>query len=94
MELRWLPEARDDIQRLYEYLIDKNAAAAERAIRLIQTGANLLLENPELGKPMDDDTKRRELALPFGASAYILRYRLHENAIVVIRIWHGKEQRL
>jgi hypothetical protein len=36
---------------------------------------------------------RRELYLPFAGGAYILRCRLEGDTIVVIRVWHGREQR-
>ncbi len=94
VEVLWLPDAKNDIQRLYDFLIEKNPTAAGNAIRLIQSGSQRLLENPEIGKPMADNTKRRELPLPFGASAYILRYRIDEERVVIIRVWHGKEQRV
>ncbi len=94
MELIWLPESRDDIGRLYDFLIDVNPSAAARAVRLIQKGAQALRDQPELGRPMDDPSKRRELVLPFGASAYVIRYRITEQTIVIIRIWHGREDRL
>jgi plasmid stabilization system protein ParE len=42
---------------------------------------------------MDDQTKRRELILPFGASAYVIRYRTADQTIVIIRVWHGHEDR-
>jgi toxin ParE1/3/4 len=93
MELIWLPESRDDIQRLFDFLVDVNPAAAERAVRVIQTGARQLREHPEIGRPMDDDAHRRELFLPFGANAYVLRYRIVAQAIVVLRVWHGREHR-
>lgn len=51
--------------------MDKKPAAAERAISFIQQGAERLLDFPELGHPMPEDTERRELFLPFGASAYV-----------------------
>jgi hypothetical protein len=37
----------------------------------------------------------RQLVIPFGNSAYILRYRLDEaqDALFVVRTWHGREQR-
>lgn len=92
-QLVWLPEAKTDIERLYGFLMDKNPAVAERAIRLIQQGAERLLDFPELGQPMQDDTERRELFLPFGAGAYVLRYRLYEDELVIIRVWHGRELR-
>ena len=93
MELIWLPEAREDIGRLFDFLVDVNPAAAARAVRLIQKGARTIGEQPELGRPMDGPTKRRELFLPFGASAYVIRYRIADQTIVIIRVWHGREDR-
>ena len=48
---------------------------------------------PEQGMPLNDRLKRRELYLPFGAGAYVLRYRLEQERIIVIRVWHSRELR-
>ena len=93
MDLVWLPEAHEDIERLFAFLVEVNPSAAERAIRLIQTGARSLLAQPELGRPMEGDPERRELYLPFGGNAYVLRYRIEAGLVVVIRVWHGRESR-
>lgn len=94
MNLVWLPQAQADIQRLYDFLLERDPRAVERAIRAIQLGAQRLLDFPRVGRRMDDATERRELSVPFGAGAYILRYRIHEDTIVVIRVWHSREERL
>jgi len=93
MKLRWLPAAFQDIERLYEYLVEKDPSAAARAMATILDGAEGLEDMPEIGKPMNDDTGRRERFLPFGAGAYVLRYKLYGEAIVIIRVWHSREQR-
>lgn len=93
MNLVWLPQVQADIQRLYDFLLERDSGAAERAIRAIQLGAQRLLEFPRIGRRMDDATERRELSVPFGAGAYVLRYRIHEDTIVVIRVWHSREER-
>ena len=60
----------------------------------ILDGAQALIENPRMGRPMADDTGRREWFISFGAGAYVLRYMLDdEHAPVVIRVWHSLEQR-
>lgn len=92
MRLRWLPEAWQDIQRLFEYLADKNPAAAVRAAEIIIGGADRLSDRPEIGRPMSDDTRRRELYLPFGAGSYVLRYKLDGDCVVIIRVWHSRER--
>lgn len=93
MRLRWLPEAWEDVQRLFEFLVGKDSLAAAQAMELIGEGADRLLDMPEIGWPMSDDTRRRELYLPFGTSAYVLRYRLDGDSVVIIRVWHSREQR-
>ena len=37
----------------------------------------------------------RELVVPFGQSAYVLRYarRKQSGEIVVLRVWHAREER-
>jgi plasmid stabilization system protein ParE len=76
MDQPWLPEARADVQRLFDLLIEAHRCTAAAALRIIRAGAARLLEHPQIGRRMDDETQRRELPLPFGAGAYVLRYRI------------------
>jgi len=89
----WLPEAIDDTRRLFEFLKEKNLSAAARAAQAIRNGAGQLADFPDIGRPMNDGTGRRELFVPFGANSYVLRYILDAQRIVIIRVWHGREQR-
>jgi plasmid stabilization system protein ParE len=81
------------VERLYVFLQEKSPAAAARAAETILSGANLLQTTPALGRLMSDETGRRELFLPFGAGAYVLRYRVEANTAVIIRVWHSRESR-
>ena len=92
-ELVWLPGAWQDIERLFLFLRDKNPQAAKNAIKAIRIGAKQLTSFPEAGRPMEDETERRELTVAFGDSAYVLRYRLDGEIVVIIRVWHGREDR-
>jgi plasmid stabilization system protein ParE len=89
----WLPEALVDVDRLHGFLRDQNPDAARRAARIILGGSKQLAALPEIGKPMSDGTGRRELFLPFGSGSYVLRYMLHQNQVVIIRVWHSREDR-
>lgn len=95
MKRVFLPQAIQDIERLYEFLTDKNPMAAQKAMLAIDEGISLLLENPYLGIKMEQDDKYRQLFVPFGKSAYVLRYRIDhaEDALAVVRVWHGLERR-
>ena len=96
-EVKWLPEAVDDVNRLYEFLNSKDSEAAANAVGTILKGARLLRADPRLGRLMADDedeTERRELFVSFGAGAYVLRYRLADAmTVVIIRVWHSRENR-
>jgi plasmid stabilization system protein ParE len=61
--------------------------------RIIRGSAARLLDHPRIGRRMDDETERRELILPFRAGAYVLRYRIEGETIVILRVWHGREDR-
>jgi plasmid stabilization system protein ParE len=90
--LRWAPDAVRDLARLRDFLGPKNAAAATRAAERILQAAGTLRETPELGHTIEDEDWR-ELLVPAGRIAYVLRYRIDEDAIVVARVWHSREDR-
>lgn len=93
MKIQWLPEVLRDVERLYEFPVKKDPGAAARAMGVILEGVDSLEAMPEIGRPIDDNTGRREFYLPFGAGAYVLRYKLDERAVVIIRVWHSREHR-
>ena len=93
-KVKWLPEAVDDFEHLYLFLLDKDSDAAENATKSIIKGVHLLKVTPRIGRPMPDEDDRHELFLAFGAGAYVIRYRLESaQTVVIIRIWHSRESR-
>ncbi|MEQ1790411.1 MAG: type II toxin-antitoxin system RelE/ParE family toxin [Rickettsiales bacterium] len=92
-EIVWLTEALEDTERLFSFLRDKNSQAAINLAQALQGGTKLLADFPEVGRPMDDNTKRRELFIPFGQNGYVLRYILDLEFVVIIRVWHCRENR-
>jgi plasmid stabilization system protein ParE len=93
VKIRFLQRAYDDIDRLHAFLHPKNADAADRAVELIYGSALALRNAPNKGRPMR--AKLRELIVPFGKGAYVIRYRVYdeEQKITVVRIWHSRERR-
>lgn len=89
----WRERALEDIARLYDFLFEKNEEAATKAAQVILRGSSLLEESPRLGRPMADGTGRRELFIPFGAGFYVLRYFFTNDIVIVVRVWHGREDR-
>ena len=94
-QLRWLPSALGDLERLAAFISAKDAPAARVAVRRIRQAADQLRVFPEIGRRMHHDDMRRELFVPFGRAAYVLRYRVdfQNGAVIVIRVWHSRELR-
>jgi plasmid stabilization system protein ParE len=87
-------QAADDVQRLRAFLTEKNPKIAERAVEALVNAVESLELFPERGRP-SGIRGIRELMVPFGQSAYVLRYAYNTNngEIVILRIWHGREMR-
>jgi len=88
------PEAAADLKRLRAFLADKNPTAAQRAAGALINAIQSLDTFPDRGRPTTIEGVR-ELIVPFGNSAYVLRYAHLPDVeeVIVLRIWHGREQR-
>jgi plasmid stabilization system protein ParE len=88
------PNAAADLNRLRAFLTDKNPDAAQRAATSLIRAIQSLDTFPDRGRPIGIEGVR-ELIVPFGNSAYVLRYAhaADSDEIIVLRIWHGREQR-
>lgn len=92
LKLKWSPAALADLERLRNFLEPHNPGAARRAAMGLKQASSLLLAHPEIGKRLEG-RQDRELFVPFGQRGYVIRYRLNDNEIVILKIWHGLEDR-
>jgi plasmid stabilization system protein ParE len=84
--------AQADLLRLHAFLTHKNPDAAQRAVSAIVRAIDSLDLFPDRGKP-SAVASARELIVPFGQSAYVVRY-VHDaerEELVVLRVWHSRE---
>ncbi|MDP2821890.1 MAG: type II toxin-antitoxin system RelE/ParE family toxin [Sulfuritalea sp.] len=51
MRLRWTPPARDHLAEIHDYIARDNPAAAGRVIGQVRKDADLLKDNPGMGRP-------------------------------------------
>jgi plasmid stabilization system protein ParE len=91
MQIEWLDSAIDDLQRLRDFIFPHNKDAAQRAFRLIKSAVTPLLSNPRIGKPVEDLQGFHDLVIPFGASGYVIRYRIQRDTVFIIAVKHCKE---
>lgn len=90
--LIYTPRAIGDLVRPREFIAQHNPEAAARMARLIKESAARLKIHPMLGVAVED-MPFRDLIIPFGASGYLLRYRIimETQTVVVVGIRHAKE---
>lgn len=91
MKLRWTEPALDDLHRLYEFLADRNPAAAGRAVHLLISAPDRLLSMPRLGERVDSPEPEEIRRIFVGD--YELRYEVTADEVRVLRLWHEREQR-
>jgi plasmid stabilization system protein ParE len=91
--LKMSPAGLRDIQRLYRFLVNKNADAAKRAVKAIRQGVNTLERQPEMGRPVEEMPEVfREWLIDFGGSGYVARYHYDGGEFAtVLAFRHQKE---
>lgn len=91
--IRWTPLAITDLKSISSYVEgQRNLATANRVCRIIYDAIQMLRRFPESGKlGMEQGT--RELVIP-ALPSYIVVYRvMRTEAVQILRIWHGAQDR-
>ena len=91
MALRWTRLAYRDLRRLYDFLEPVNPGAAVRAVRLLVSRIERIPAQPRLGERLPRFAPR-EVRRVFAAK-YEIRYELTDSDVVVLRIFHAREDR-
>lgn len=90
MKLRFTGKALEDLERLHEFVAEKSPAAADRIRRQLLDSFQSLLKQPLGGKPVKSLPVRLWVA-----GDYVIRYLIEaEQSLIIVRIWHGREDRL
>lgn len=89
MIIKWLDDAIRDLQALRQYVAQENPKAANRLAKQILNTVNLLAEQSEIGRP---GRIRHTRELIVVGTAYIIPYRVKNNKIEILRVFHGAMQ--
>lgn len=91
MILRWTTSAERDLVRIHAFLATINPRAAAQVVRQLIAGAEQLIQYPQLGIKLEEFLPRDVRRMIIGD--YELRYELTDEAIYILRLWHGREDR-
>lgn len=94
--VRFTPEALDDLERLYVFVIERAGGdwtLAERALDAIRDGIRLLETSPfSCRKTVPDCTFLRELLIAFGASGNVALFEIEDaTTVTVLAVRHQRE---
>ncbi|RJX31000.1 MAG: type II toxin-antitoxin system RelE/ParE family toxin [Oxalobacter sp.] len=91
--VRYTKDARDDLKRLYEFLLKRDLHAARRARDAIGKAADMLREFPfSCRKAVDDNPFLRELVIPFGSGGYVALFEIEgEETVTILALRHQRE---
>jgi addiction module RelE/StbE family toxin len=90
MKVKYSPESISDLQRVVDFVENKNPYAARRIAIDLQESVERLKQFPLIGLPVlkaPEPEQMRDLYV----GDYTLRYLIADEVIYILRIWHAKE---
>lgn len=94
--VRLAPGAEDDLLRLFDFLLEKDLAAAERAREAIARGLEFLELFPFSCRKAiggDGNPFLRELVIPFGSSGYVALFEIDgRDTVTLLAVRHQREE--
>jgi toxin ParE1/3/4 len=88
MEVRWSPQAAEDLERIAQRILRDNPAAAREVVETLYNGITNLKTFPNRGRAGRIEGSRE---LVFPSLPYIVVYRLKDQAVEIARIYHAAQ---
>ncbi len=94
--VRLTPEAEQDLLRLFDFQLEQDISAAERAQAAIAKGIEMLEVFPFSCRKAvggSGDPFLRELIIPFGRSGYVALFQIDDaSTVTVLAMRHQREE--
>ena len=93
-QVRYTRAAREDLHRLFTFLVERDIQAARRAREAVVKAAGFLADFPFSCRKADPENPfLRELLIPFGASGYVALYEIEApDTVTILAIRHQREE--
>jgi len=92
--VRFAPAAAKDLQRLFDFLAERDAKSARRARSAIAKGLEFLRTFPfSCRKASPQHPLLREMIISFGVNGYVALFEIEDNqTVTVLAIRHQREE--
>ena len=83
--------ALDDLERVTDFLVDTDPAAAEVTVDLIAEAVAILAHHPLIGRPAEHGL--RELVISRGRTGYVALYSFEtaQDCVLILAVRHQRE---
>ena len=92
MKVRWSRKAIADLARLHAFLEPEAPEAAARVLQQLARAPDRLVEHPRIGEKLDVDAPNEVRRIIVGR--YEMRYAIADGTILILRLWHSRENRV
>ena len=91
--VRYTKAARDDLLRLFGFLLEQDLQAAAQAREAIGKSIAFLQEFPfSCRKAVPDNPFLREMLIPFGSAGYVALFEIEDDkTVTILAIRHQRE---
>ncbi|MCD6388454.1 MAG: type II toxin-antitoxin system RelE/ParE family toxin [Desulfobulbaceae bacterium] len=91
--VRYTREAKEDLERLYRFLLDQDLLVARRAKDAISKGMEFLKDFPfACRKATSENPFLREMLISFGHNGYVVLFEIEDKTTVtILAIRHQRE---
>lgn len=89
VKLKSSDRAKADLLAIRAYFDERNKAAGKKVAARIKQKLGLLRKNPRMGRSVEERPGVYELVV----DEYVLPYVIVDDTIVILRVWHGKQNR-
>ncbi len=93
-QVRYTKAAREDLRRLFDFLLKRDTQTARHARDAIVKAADFLQDFPFTCRKADvDDPFLRELVIPFGSTGYVALFEIENpSTVTILAIRHQREE--
>jgi plasmid stabilization system protein ParE len=93
-QVRYTKAAKEDLIRLYKFLLDNDLEAANSALETIRKSISLLQDFPfTCRKASLENPFLREMLISFGAGGYVALFEIEADSLVtILAVRHQREE--
>lgn len=92
VEVSWSAFALRDLDRVSKFLLNSHPQIAREIAEAIISAADALADLPMMGRPIAGQ-RFRQVVIRVRNASYVLRYRAETRRVVILRVFHGREER-